>query len=210
MILYELLKGNHYLSSRVAKEGRIWCTDGSFVDPCEFNPLRKIAYGYVLDKNRIVSLNKSSLRLSWAKSNNFMNKYLTDFRSSSLYLGSDNSEELKNSEEFSYANCPAIFYACNQINHGIESYMPAVKELQFLYNSIMDGRMKKDLITAGIYKNCNYRLRSEDGMSDEWHYIWSSTQHISYCKDAWYVGPDGSAHSNSKLHKCYVIPFFNI
>lgn len=212
MRLYELL-----IMQRIDLSGRIWCTDGSLIDPRCLRRSGKKAYGYALNNTTLVSLTRSNNGMAWAPSNSpfFYNYNFTG--AGSLTDGVVNSNFLKSQDGFSPSsncpsfNCPAVYYGCSKVNAGKVSYMPARDELLDLYKSIMSGRMKDDLITAGIYTtSCNYRNASDD-FSTGWCNIWSSSQCSDSSYGAWIVYSNGGRNYGYKNStNVYVIPFFKI
>lgn len=208
MRLYELLVGFN-----TSIKGYIWCRDGSLIKPRNLRNSGKEAYGYALSDTTVARLTRSTIGMSWAPSNSpfFYNYNFTG--AGSLTDGVVNSNCLKSQDRFSpSSNCPAVYYGCSQVNAGKVSYMPARDELVTLYKSIMSGRMKDDLITAGIYTtSCNYRNASDD-FSTGWCHIWSSSQ----CSDSnyrvWIVYSNGGGknYGYKNSTNVYVIPFFKI
>lgn len=166
MRVYELIiRFRHYR----CKEGYIWCTDGSFVDPNMFKSSDKIAYGYVLNDHTVASLKRSELMRTWSE---------------------------------------AKSYCTECTNDGKSGYLPSSSELQSLYSSIMSSKMKSDLITAGIYEMCNYRLPAgaDDASEPNWWHIWSRDEYSA--NNAYNVGYYGSVYANNKSTGHYFIPFF--
>lgn len=206
MVLYEMMIG-----IRASIEGLIWCTDGSFVDPSMFQSSGKEAYGYALNSSTVVRITRS-LGLAWSPIDSPFYSRMTGAQSSTD--GVANSEYLKSMDGFSSFNCPAVHYACTQVNAGKVSYMPSSDELSTLYWSIMCGNMRSDLIAAELYESCNYRLDiygSKSADSGSWNSICSSSQdlYISYyvCR----VRYDGHQRVCYKddWDNC-VIPFFKV
>lgn len=208
MKIYELLIG---FSTSI--EGKIWCTDGSFIEPSMYQSSGKKAYGYALNDTTVVRLTRSS-GMEWSSKNNYWHN--TNFiRAQSLTDGVVNSNYLRSLVGgFNPINCPAVYYACTQFNGGKTSYMPSVGELLTLYESIMYGNMKSDLETAGLYERCNYRTagyRKVDVADSWWGYVWSSSQDSSNADYALEVYYDGKQSNDPKSyeHNC-VIPFFKV
>lgn len=210
MMLYEILIGADFEGSKV---GFIWCSDGSFVRPDKFsNKLGKTARCYVLSKGKAVSIMRSVTKFSWAPLYSVL-YYYDAYDKSSFSDGVANSKAIMGHERASETGSPAAYASCSQSIDGVTSYMPAVEELKELYQSIMSGRMKENLITAGLYEKCNYRMN--DNGIDGWSEIWSSTEyspHGSLSSLAMFVNELGIRHySYSGKNKArYVIPFFNI
>lgn len=69
-------------------------------------------------------------------------------------------------------------YCMNESIAGKRGRVPSLDDLKSIIDSIMDGRMKDDLLTAGIYELCNYRIA--DDCTDGWNYIWSRDIYDSY------------------------------
>lgn len=98
---------------------------------------------------------------------------------------------------------------CLSLKNG---YLPSDRELRTLYDSIMGrityGRMKRDLMKAGIYELCNYRLGIEELDSpDNWGSVWSSTY---YCYQHPIVTNSGGSLYYPDSDKHYVIPFYKL
>lgn len=210
MILYNLLIER--ILDITNTKGKIWCRDGSFIDPSKFKESGKLAYGYMLDDKTAVRLTRSS-GMEWSSKD--INWYSTNLiKAYSPTDGVFNSSFLRDQSEFNPTNCPAIYYSCTQVNAVVTSYMPSVNELMYLYNSIMYGSMRTNLNTAGLYESCNYRIANisiDSDTSDDWFGIWSSSQYLGYSDTVWVVSYDGAKRYNGK---CYyrncVIPFFRI
>lgn len=181
----------------------IWCTDGSFVAPECYQSSGKTAYGYALSNTKVARLTKSSDTMVWAPENTAFS-FFNATGAQSLTDGVANSNKIKSMYGFDSTNCPAVHYSCNQVNANKFSYMPAKEEVVTLYNSIMSGNMKDDLITAGLYESCNYRDKS----SDSWNVIWSSTEHSKTTNKVWFISHIISQPINYKFVDYYVIPFF--
>lgn len=204
MRLYEALIG---LTS--GTEGKIWCTDGSLIRPEFFKNSGREAYGYALDNKRLVRITRSS-GMPWTPSMDSL--YSIDLEdASSPSDGIKNSEFLKGTGEFNYTNCPAIYYACTQTNGGRTSYMPSRYEVKVLYMSIMCGRMKHDLIKAGLYEKCNYTNSSYLDESNDWLYVWSSSQCSGHPDHVWATNHYGGQGYCLKYSSdgC-VVPFFKV
>lgn len=204
MRLYELLVGFN-----ASIKGYIWCRDGSLIKPRNLRNSGKEAYGYVLSDTTVARLTRSTIGMSWAPSSSPW--YDANFTGAqSLADGVSNSNYLKSIDRFNSTDCPAVHYGCTRINAGKVSYMPSRDELLDLYDSIMSGDMRMDLIIAGLYDTCNYRNASND-TDIGWGWIWSSSQGSDNSHGVWQVycsGLRGYSYKNAP-NGC-VIPFFKV
>lgn len=95
------------------------------------------------------------------------------------------------------------------VNAGRVGELPSTAILLALRNSIMFGSMKNDLITAGIYRDCNYRNMSDSSFDkNSWTEVWSNDmvgQFTSYT-----VSYSGSVEKKSIYDSfLYGIPYFD-
>lgn len=201
MELYELLIG-----SRFHTLGLILCTDGSILSPLEFKLSSKEALGYFLDDNKAVSIARSEDPYPWALSKSPLYYYIgstskDDGLGNSSLLLSMGVDEYYSPSIYKYRSSPLTF---------ITPYMPALNELLNLYSSIVYGRMRDDLITAGLYEKCNYR---DDNDGDTgWRTIWSSTEcsHTHEPHSSAYVGYNGGYTYLNKSTPINTVTFYSL
>lgn len=214
MNIYNLLSGE--INAKNAP-GRIWCTDGSILSPDEFKESGRdpsTAYGYIgLKGNTAVRLFKGG----------YYEKHWMDpsanpaHISRSGVLACSNDDGLSNTDllitdvlsQNSLKLFPALSYALGTCNAGVYAYMPAIDELINLYWSLNNGKMRKDLIDAGLYESCNY-AKKYGGSVWNWGSVWSSTEYSeteAYTFEVLYNGQPKVLIQPKSL-KSYVIPFF--
>lgn len=113
MILYSLLLGfqSNYLADGNCK---IWCTDGSFMNPKSLVGSGKTACGYRLDKDTVVGLKGSTYKMSFDKAI----QYCTDMNG---YLpGGSDIEKLDSVRWTMYSDLVAaeVINECNYLAYG--------------------------------------------------------------------------------------------
>lgn len=174
MVLYDLLLGVE--PSYLNPKGKIWCSDGSFIRPDQF---RKLGDRWSASKYPVGYGLNDNVAVPIIRENLFRSWYLAH-----KYC----NDCIKVSDKYGTVN----------------GYLPSEGELSELYDSIMYGRMMKDLITAGVYEECNYRLEKHSS----WGYMWTSKEYdMTYAGS---VGFYGAIQAQDKSNLLRVIPFFKV
>lgn len=208
MNIYSLLIG-YFIQVEV--KGRIWCTDGSIIDPIRFKESGKEAFGYGFTDNTLVRITKSYFDMELVDPHLFDKSSLSDGRSSySSEDGLANCRWMMELKEYKDGIFPALDDLLSMPNPGlcgseVHPYLPSIQELRNLYSSIVRGTgiMGNDLSNAGILRMCNYN----GWYGESWGDIWSSTGG-SYSMLLRYNGRVIMKHRSEAGHKARYIPFY--
>lgn len=105
-------------------------------------------------------------------------------------------------------------YCLDKVNAKLRGHLPGSFNLKVLYESIMWGKMKEDLIKAGLYESCNYRMpcgpaTNGDPTRPDWSHVWTNEEG-SDDFTAYYVSSTGYLYSKPKDYMSFTIPFYKI